>query len=77
MEGFTHGLFSDNTINAKEKQKRFKITKKLTKDLGLENLLVDFNGDKQKDYVIPGFNNDHGPVGGQYWVEAYRRGKIN
>lgn len=83
FEGFTHGLYNkdwnkDDKIDSKEKARSLNNIKKVTKDLGLENLLVDFDGDGKKDYIVPGFTNaSHGPVGAQYWVEAFRRGNID
>lgn len=83
FEGFTHGLYNkdenkDDKIDSKEKARSLNTIKKVTKDLGLEDLLVDFDGDGKKDYIVPGFTNaSHGPVGAQYWIEAFRRGNID
>lgn len=83
FEGITHGLFNkdlngDKKYDREEKAASLQATKKLVKELGLEDLLVDFDGDGKKDYIVPGFTNaQHGPIGAQYWLEAYQRKNID
>ena len=69
LEGFTHGLMGKDNLHS---------IKKTIKDLGLEDMLVDFDGDGKKDYNVPGFTNgQHYPLGAQYWLEAYMRKNID
>lgn len=94
FENMTHGL--DNILNEINKNspkregeltelvkdiKKEEETKKIVKDLGLTDKLVDFNGDGTKDYNIPVLDNKqtqwHTPVSIQYWQHAYGLGKIN